>query len=256
MPSTEPGSHDHRPIHQRIAADLRDQIMSGDLAPGGSLPPTSQLMERFGASNATIQRAVQLLKDEGLAQGRAGSGVTVREHRRRLITPASYSAPSAPGQPYRWLSEAAQQGLQPSSNILAVEVTRPPVDVCLALDLGSTGTAVLRSQILTLNGEPAELVQSYYPLDLAQGTAITEKRKIRGGTPTLLASLGYPPRNTVDKVSACVPTREQFEILQLPSELPVLRTFRVVYSDHERPIEATIMAKAGHLYELQYTLGT
>ncbi|MER6139490.1 GntR family transcriptional regulator, partial [Streptomyces sparsogenes] len=26
----------------------------------------------------------------------------------------------------------------------------------------------------------------------------------------------------------------------------------VVYSDGERPIEATVMAKAGHLYELQY----
>ena len=256
MPSTEPGSHDHRPIHQRIAADLRDQIMSGDLAPGGSLPPTSQLMERFGASNATIQRAVQILKDEGLAQGRAGSGVTVREHRRRLITPANYSAPAAPGQPYRWLSEAAQQGFQPNSILLDVAVTRPPVDISLALGLGDADTAVLRQQVLMLNGEPAELVQSYYPLDLAQGTAITEKRKIRGGTPRLLADLGYPPRHTVDKVSACVPTRQQFEILQLPSELPVLRTFRVVYSKHDRPIEATVMAKAGHLYELQYAFGT
>jgi GntR family transcriptional regulator len=56
----------------------------------------------------------------------------------------------------------------------------------------------------------------------------------------------------VDHVSARVPTQEQYELLELPSELPILRTFRVVYSDNERPIEATIMAKAGHLYELQY----
>ena len=26
----------------------------------------------------------------------------------------------------------------------------------------------------------------------------------------------------------------------------------MVYSDHDRPIEATVMVKAGHLYELQY----
>jgi GntR family transcriptional regulator len=32
----------------------------------------------------------------------------------------------------------------------------------------------------------------------------------------------------------------------------VLRTFRVVYSDDDVPVEATIMAKAGHLYELRY----
>jgi GntR family transcriptional regulator len=34
--------------------------------------------------------------------------------------------------------------------------------------------------------------------------------------------------------------------------VPILRTFRVVYADDRRPIEATVMVKAGHLYELQY----
>ena len=29
-------------------------------------------------------------------------------------------------------------------------------------------------------------------------------------------------------------------------------TLRVVYSDGDRPIEVTVVAKAGHLYELQY----
>jgi GntR family transcriptional regulator len=81
---------------------------------------------------------------------------------------------------------------------------------------------------------------------------MTEKRKIRGGTPTLLTDLGFPPRLSVDRVSARVPTQEQYRLLQLPSDLPVLRTLRVVYSDNDRPIEATVMVKAGHLYELQY----
>jgi GntR family transcriptional regulator len=40
--------------------------------------------------------------------------------------------------------------------------------------------------------------------------------------------------------------------LKLPGDLPVLRTLRVVYSDDDRPVEATVMVKAGHLYEVQY----
>jgi GntR family transcriptional regulator len=32
----------------------------------------------------------------------------------------------------------------------------------------------------------------------------------------------------------------------------VLRTLRVVYSVGERPIEASVLVKAGHLYELRY----
>jgi hypothetical protein len=100
--------------------------------------------------------------------------------------------------------------------------------------------------------EPVELVRSYYPLDITRGTALTGLRKIKGGTPTLLTDLGFPPRHAVDRVSARVPTQEQYRWLKLPGDLPVLRTLRVVYSDDDRPVEATVMIKAGHLYELRY----
>ncbi|MFF5159781.1 GntR family transcriptional regulator [Streptomyces sp. NPDC000348] len=252
VPITHTDSPDRRSLHERIAADLRDEIMSGDLAPGAKLPSTAQLKERFDASNATIQKALQLLKDEQLVVGRAGSAVTVREHRQRTVRPAAYMAPAEPGKPYRWLAEAAKLGAPAHSTLLDVVETRPPVDVASALGLDGAETAVLRHQILSIDGEPVELVKSYYPLSIARDTDLTAKRKIRGGTPTLLGRLGFPPRLSVDRVSARVPTQEQYQALNLPSDLPVLRTLRVVYSDDERPVEATVMVKAGHLYELQY----
>jgi GntR family transcriptional regulator len=128
----------------------------------------------------------------------------------------------------------------------------PPAEVADALGLAEGDLAVLRSQVLTLDDEPADFVQSYYPAVIARGTALTVRRQITGGTPALLASLGYPPRRQVDLVSARVPTQEEYAALRLPGELPVLRTFRVVYSDDDVPVEAAIMAKAGHLYELRY----
>ncbi|MFD0626871.1 GntR family transcriptional regulator [Streptomyces sanglieri] len=240
----------------RFTHDLRDQIMVGDLAPGASLPSTVHLKERFDASNATVQKALQLLKDEQLVIGRAGASVTVREHRQRTVRPASYMAPAGSGEPYRWLTEAARNGSRAHSTLLEVAEAVPPADVAEALRLPKSGTAVLRRQLLTMDDEPVELVASYYPLDIAHGTAMTEPRKIPGGTPTLLAELGYPPRLSVDRVSARVPTQEQYQALRLPGGLPVLRTLRVVHSDDERPIEATVMVKAGHLYELQYEFRT
>ncbi|KRV47731.1 GntR family transcriptional regulator [Wenjunlia vitaminophila] len=250
--TTPDGGFDRRSLHERIAADLRDEIMSGDLAPGASLPSTAQLKARFGASNATVQKALQLLKDERLVVGRAGAAVTVREHRQRTMRPAAYMAPVGTGEQYRWLTEAARYGDRPHSTLLDVTETTPPADVGSALGIPANGAVLLRSQVLLIDDEPVELVRSYYPLDLARGTALMERRKIRGGTPTLLAERGFPPRLSVDRVSARVPTQEQFEALRLPSALPVLRTLRVVYSDHDRPIEASVMVKAGHLYELRY----
>lgn len=64
---------DGRPRHQQIAADLRALIMSGDLS--GKLPTTHQLMETYAVGSPTVQRAVQVLKDEHFVAGRRGSGV-------------------------------------------------------------------------------------------------------------------------------------------------------------------------------------
>ncbi|MET9729362.1 GntR family transcriptional regulator [Streptomyces sp. NPDC006458] len=252
MPVTDTDTSDRRSLHERIAADLRDEIMSGDLAPGARLPSTAQLKARFDASNATIQKALQILKDERLVVGRAGAGVTVREHRQQTVRPAAFMAPADAGQPYRWLSEASKHGNLAHSTLLEVAEVRPPADVCAALGLSDGETAVLRHQVLSIDGEPVEVVKSYYPFALARGTAIADRRKIRGGTPALLAELGFPPRLSVDRVSARVPTQEQYQALNLPSDLPVLRTLRVVYTDDRRPVEATVMVKAGHLYELRY----
>ncbi|MFI2237118.1 GntR family transcriptional regulator [Streptomyces chrestomyceticus] len=252
VPRTEPSPLDPRSLHERIAADLRDEIMNGDLAPGARLPSTAQLKERFGASNATVQKALLLLKDEQLVVGRAGASVTVREHRQRTMRPAAYMAPADTGKPYRWLTEAARPGERAHSRLLEVGEVAPPADVAEAMGLPEGGTAVLRRQVLCVGDEPAELVASYYPVEIARGTAMTEFRKIKGGTPALLTELGHPPVRSVDRVSARVPTQEQYALLQLPGDLPVLRTLRVVYGEGDRPIEVSVLTKAGHLYELRY----
>ncbi|MDJ0384353.1 GntR family transcriptional regulator [Streptomyces sp. G-G2] len=252
LPSPEEPPFDPRPLHVRIAADLRDEVMNGELAPGARLPSTILLKARFDASSATIQKALGLLKDEGLVVGRAGSAVTVREHRQRTIRPAASLALAAADEPYPWLADAAGPGAHAVSTFVEVREVAPPADVATALGLQEGDLAVLRQQVMRIDGEPAELVRSYYPSEIARGTALAEARKIKGGTPALLAGLGFPPRLGVDRVSARVPTQEEYRALGLPGDLPVLRTLRTVFSDDRRPVEVTVMVKSGHLYELRY----
>jgi GntR family transcriptional regulator len=252
VPKAEPAAHDRRSLHERIAADLRDDIMSGELPPGANLPSTAQLRTRFDASNATVQKALQLLKDERLVVGRAGAAVTVREHRQRTIRPAASLAPAATGEAYPWLTVAAKHGAEARITLLDVTETNPSADIRTALGLRNDDRAVLRSQLILIDDEPAELVKSYYPLDIARNTPLMDRHRIKGGTPTALRQLGHTPHHCVYRVSARVPTQEQFEALHLPGSLPVLCTLRVVYAADGSPIEATSMVKAGHLYELRY----
>ncbi|MFE0498232.1 GntR family transcriptional regulator, partial [Streptomyces albidoflavus] len=111
---------DPRSLHERIAADLRAQILSGDLAPASALPSTAQLKQRFDASNATIQKALQLLKSEELVVGRAGASVTVRARRQRTVRPSSYLADGASGTPSRWLAETDDEAPPARSELLDV----------------------------------------------------------------------------------------------------------------------------------------
>ncbi|MFI0736998.1 GntR family transcriptional regulator [Streptomyces sp. NPDC021100] len=245
---------DPRPAHQQIAARIRDQIMSGHLDPGSKLPSTQQLMDEYGVVGTTVQKALQLLKAEGIVVGRPGKGVFVREQPNHVIEPATSMPPSVPGAPYWWTRHAAARARKGTARILEVAEVAPPKDVAAALGLAEGATAVVRKRVMLLDDEPAELVHSYYPAELARGTRLTDRRRIPGGSPTLLAALGYPTREFTDRVSVRPPTAEEFVALELPGEVPVLRTFRVVRSDHGRPIEVTVMIKAGHLYELEYRL--
>lgn len=243
---------DPRPRAEQIAADLRAKIMAGDLPAGSKLPSTAALIGEYSTVNQTVQNALTMLKAEGYCEGQAGRGVFVRDRAQQAIIPAQYMSPPGPGEAYPWITEATRRGQRGDAKLLAVREVTPPRQIAEAFGIEPSETVVLRSRLMSLDDEPAELVRSYYPIDIARGTALLEKRRIKGGSPRLLADLGYHPREFVDHVSTRPPTSDELLLLQLPTGVPVLRSFRVVYADNRQPIEATIMMKAGHLYELQY----
>jgi len=230
-------ARDHRPRHQQIAAELRDLIMRGELGPGTQLPSTAQLVERYGAANATIQHALKALKDEGFLDSRVGKGVYVRDRRPFVIDVAAYLAPT-PGR-FRY-------------RLLGVETVVPPADISDGLRLVTGATAISRTRILLHDDEPVELSASYYPVEIAADSSLAKPAKIRGGAPHALADLGFPQRTFVDRISARQPTVEEVEALALPAGTPVIRQLRVVYSDDERPVEASVLIKGAHRYELLY----
>jgi DNA-binding GntR family transcriptional regulator len=65
-----------------IAETMRERIRAGGLGPGDPLPTQSALMQEFGASSLTVQKAMTLLKQEGWAVSRPGKGAFVarRDH--------------------------------------------------------------------------------------------------------------------------------------------------------------------------------
>ncbi len=67
------------PVWSQLAAILRDQISSGEIAPGKLLPSIRTLMQTYGVSDGTVKRAVAKLREEGLVETVRGRGVYVVE---------------------------------------------------------------------------------------------------------------------------------------------------------------------------------
>lgn len=64
-------------LADRMAEDIADRILSGDLKAGDSLPAGPELAQQYGVSRAVVRDATNLLAARGLVDVRHGSGVYV-----------------------------------------------------------------------------------------------------------------------------------------------------------------------------------
>jgi GntR family transcriptional regulator len=67
------------PPYRQLAAILRGQIESGELAQGTQLPTILALAGEYEVATITVRKAIGLLKDEGLVIGVGGYGTFVAE---------------------------------------------------------------------------------------------------------------------------------------------------------------------------------
>lgn len=71
--------------YREIAARLRQQIVTGELAPGARLPTKLSLCGSFGVANATLQRTLDLLSAEGFLVSHGCRGTSVAAHPPHLV---------------------------------------------------------------------------------------------------------------------------------------------------------------------------
>ena len=61
----------------KITAEIRNQIVSGELAVGERVPSTREITRRWGVAMATASKILTALKNEGLVRTRSGVGTVV-----------------------------------------------------------------------------------------------------------------------------------------------------------------------------------
>jgi GntR family transcriptional regulator len=237
----------------RIAADLRESILSGELPPGSLLPSERELISRYKTTKSTASKAVALLQAEGLVTTEFGRGTFVRNQPplRRVSSTHRHAAHRSSGKPI-FDTEAVAQGQVPSRQILHVGRTPVPADVGRLLQIPPGQEAVVRRRLQSLDGQPAVISASYYPVWLAEGTRLESPEALPEGPDALIETLGHRFSYGIELFRARMPTHEESRLLGLGPGVPVVRMLHVDYDKAGRTLQVADDLYAGDRHEFAF----
>jgi DNA-binding GntR family transcriptional regulator len=210
------------PAYQRVADDLRRQILDGTLAPGAHLPSLAELATRYSVSDRTAYEATRVLVSEGLIASRSGAPTVVRERPSAVRMVRSWYRDAPGGSP--WRADMAAQGRTGSW-----EAHSEPVDAspAIAERLGvAAGDRVMRTEYVFVADEvPTYLSTSWEPLALTRGTPIMlpEAGPHAGkGVADRMALIGHSPTHSVEDIVPRTLTGPEAFKLGLRAGIPVI----------------------------------
>lgn len=76
---------DDRAVYKQLADIIREQILSGELAPGSRLPSEQHLGQAHHIGRDSVRDALGILRSEGLIVTASGVGSRVRAHAPRTV---------------------------------------------------------------------------------------------------------------------------------------------------------------------------
>ncbi len=227
------------PKYQQIAERLRAQISNGSLRPGQRLPSEPELAAEYDASRNTVRLAIAALTNQGLVTSRQGLGTFVLEPARPFTALLSRTK-ATPDEQHASMSLPVVSPAADESEMvrLIVETGSASRNVAERLGIEPGDQVIIRRSQLFIGDVPWQLINSYYPTDVAKGTPLEQAGRIETGSVGLLAQLGYPQQGFVDEIGARMPDATEFDFFKLASGTPVIVVSRTSYSS-DRPIRLT-----------------
>jgi GntR family transcriptional regulator len=249
----EPDNHRAEVASRRIAAKLRRQILDRIWLPGARLPSERDLADQYSVARNTVRQAIASLSLEGLVIARHGKGVYVRER----TTPERHGIHRYARS--RWQkgtaihdAEAGGQGQSVRQVYRYLGEVAAPAAVAAAFVLEQGTPVWVRKRTTVVDGRPHQLADSYYPLDLALGTALTQEESGPGGGFARLDEAGDPLNEISEEWAARMPSRAEIVALQLPVGTAVLDLTRVVYDTKGRAVEVMLAVIAADTVRMVY----
>jgi len=231
------------PLYHQIFLTLRDDIFSGRLPFGASVPTEHELGESYGVSRITARRALHELAEYRLV-----------ERRRRTGTRVIYRSPTRPIEAN--IDQAVETliafGRNTGVKVVEIGEERANADVAGAMGIDPDTPVVRAVRVRWLDNAPLGQVVSYVPVRL--GHLITPANLT--GTPmlALLHGEGHKIRGARQTISALLADNSLAAALEIEARAPILRIERVVTGEDGTPLLLTVASYRADRYRINLDL--
>lgn len=240
------------PVYHQIAGDLRAQISSGELPPGAQLPTELELAGKHGVARQTVRQAVAQLVAEGLVVSRRPRGHFVRERTHYRYSPQREFRPPLSAEMDRFMAQVTLEDGRVPAQTIEVGMVQASAEVAERLDVAPGETIVARRRLRSIDGEPFNINDTFFPLPLVQGSAIMSPADVPQGTNQLLEDLGYPQDRALDEIYVRMPTPEETRRLELQPGTPVAVHVCTGYTADGQPVRCTVNVLPGDRHVIVY----
>jgi GntR family transcriptional regulator len=237
--------------YEQIADLLRARIADETYPPGSLLPSEPELSAELGVSRVTVNRAIGLLRAQGLVRVRRGAGTYVRSLPTILRDARTRYARRNRGTGAGAV-EVAELDLQPRTDYTEIGRTVATAPVARALRMAEGDEVLVRRRVLYANDEPTQIADSYYPWHLVAGSALLQANTGVGGSYGRLADMGIEVVRFTEDVNVRMPSDHERAVLQLEGSQPVFDIVHIAWTADQTPVEAAFHVMPGHLWTLRY----
>ncbi|WP_432013904.1 GntR family transcriptional regulator [Streptomyces cucumeris] len=230
--------------YEEIAESLRSRIAAGEFEPGETVPSGRDLAEQWSVSRATVIKAMDVLRNDGVVQARQGTGFVVTE------TPVARPAGG------RQAGSARVSGGMPFLRIGAPDWAVPPAHVAEALGMDAEVEALRRIRVLQLpDGSPHSYAVAWFPPEVADGAPrLAQTAPIAEGTTRYVRrQTGRFPAEGTDITTVRLATEAEAEHLDLTGPTAVAVVLHTAHDQEGRPLVCEEGITPGTLYEREDT---
>ena len=214
------------PLYYQIRERLLEQIRTGALRPGQSLPSEQEISEHLGVSRMTGRQALKSLRDLGVTYSIRGKGtfVSAIKLEKDFRQVASFS------------EEMKARGLRPKSKVISFELVKADEEIASALQLKTQESVLSLRRIRFANTSPMGMEWSRIPQHICPDLLKTFDPQA-SLYETLAQKYGIKMAIADEIVEAGLAGPQEARLLGIGRKNPVFLFTRISYLQSGEPIE-------------------